>query len=58
MQDFDAAKALFQEILEEYNEEHQSMNLVLFEDALGTHPLFPPIKEPESFKNHPECMQN
>uniref|UniRef100_H2ZL82 Uncharacterized protein n=1 Tax=Ciona savignyi TaxID=51511 RepID=H2ZL82_CIOSA len=34
VQDFDAAKALFQEILEEYNEDHTAMNLVLFEDAL------------------------
>nr|XP_039267660.1 dynein heavy chain 10, axonemal-like [Styela clava] len=34
VQDFDAAKALFQEILEEYNESHTPMNLVLFEDAL------------------------
>ncbi|XP_076804944.1 dynein axonemal heavy chain 10-like [Clavelina lepadiformis] len=34
VQDFDAAKALFQEILEEYNEDHTAMNLVLFDDAL------------------------
>lgn len=35
IQDFEASKALFQEILEEYNESHTPMNLVLFEDALG-----------------------
>jgi len=35
VQDFEAAKALFQEILEEYNENHTAMNLVLFDDALG-----------------------
>ncbi|ELU10552.1 hypothetical protein CAPTEDRAFT_221643 [Capitella teleta] len=34
IQDFEAAKALFQEILEEYNERHTPMNLVLFDDAL------------------------
>jgi dynein heavy chain len=34
IQDFEAAKALFQEILEEYNEKHTPMNLVLFDDAL------------------------
>ncbi|ESO91629.1 hypothetical protein LOTGIDRAFT_122204, partial [Lottia gigantea] len=34
VQDYDASKALFQEILEEYNESHTPMNLVLFDDAL------------------------
>nr|DBA23158.1 TPA: hypothetical protein GDO54_014099 [Pyxicephalus adspersus] len=34
IQDYDAAKALFQEILEEYNESRTKMNLVLFDDAL------------------------
>ncbi|NXX13493.1 DYH10 protein, partial [Podargus strigoides] len=34
IQDYDAAKALFQEILEEYNEVNSKMNLVLFDDAL------------------------
>ncbi|XP_067084612.1 dynein axonemal heavy chain 10 [Osmerus mordax] len=34
IQDYDAAKALFQEILEEYNENKTCMNLVLFDDAL------------------------
>ncbi|XP_077995609.1 dynein axonemal heavy chain 10-like isoform X2 [Glandiceps talaboti] len=34
IQDYDAAKALFQEILEEYNDNHTAMNLVLFDDAL------------------------
>ncbi|KFZ50352.1 Dynein heavy chain 10, axonemal, partial [Antrostomus carolinensis] len=34
IQDYDAAKALFQEILEEYNEFNTKMNLVLFDDAL------------------------
>ncbi|XP_071945421.1 dynein axonemal heavy chain 10-like [Antedon mediterranea] len=34
LQDYNAAKALFQEIMEEYNDNHTSMNLVLFEDAL------------------------
>ncbi|XP_054248884.1 dynein axonemal heavy chain 10 [Indicator indicator] len=34
IQDYDAAKAVFQEILEEYNEFHTKMNLVLFNDAL------------------------
>ncbi|KAM9858629.1 dynein axonemal heavy chain 10 [Aulostomus maculatus] len=34
MQDYDASKALFQEILEEYNENKSRMNLVLFDDAL------------------------
>ncbi|CAL8247788.1 unnamed protein product [Merluccius merluccius] len=34
IQDYDAAKALFQEILEEYNETKSKMNLVLFDDAL------------------------
>ncbi|KAG8456021.1 hypothetical protein GDO86_001999 [Hymenochirus boettgeri] len=34
IQDYDAAKALFQEILEEYNENKTKMNLVLFDDAL------------------------
>ncbi|KAL7986703.1 hypothetical protein Chor_012986 [Crotalus horridus] len=34
IQDYDAAKALFQEILEEYNEVNTKMNLVLFDDAL------------------------
>ncbi|XP_064322361.1 dynein axonemal heavy chain 10 [Phalacrocorax carbo] len=34
VQDYDAAKALFQEILEEYNEVNIKMNLVLFDDAL------------------------
>ncbi|TRY94050.1 hypothetical protein DNTS_011956 [Danionella cerebrum] len=32
--DYDASKALFQEILEEYNENKSRMNLVLFDDAL------------------------
>ncbi|XP_009299843.1 dynein axonemal heavy chain 10 [Danio rerio] len=32
--DYDASKALFQEILEEYNENKTKMNLVLFDDAL------------------------
>ncbi|XP_043835576.1 dynein axonemal heavy chain 10 [Dromiciops gliroides] len=34
IQDYEAAKALFQEILEEYNEANTKMNLVLFDDAL------------------------
>ncbi|XP_010134250.1 PREDICTED: dynein heavy chain 10, axonemal, partial [Buceros rhinoceros silvestris] len=34
VQDYDAAKAIFQEILEEYNEFNTKMNLVLFDDAL------------------------
>uniref|UniRef100_G3SMY8 Dynein axonemal heavy chain 10 n=1 Tax=Loxodonta africana TaxID=9785 RepID=G3SMY8_LOXAF len=34
IQDYEAAKALFQEILEEYNEGNTKMNLVLFDDAL------------------------
>ncbi|XP_034494845.1 dynein heavy chain 10, axonemal isoform X4 [Ailuropoda melanoleuca] len=34
IQDYEAAKALFQEILEEYNESNPRMNLVLFDDAL------------------------
>ncbi|KAK2902109.1 hypothetical protein Q8A73_011855 [Channa argus] len=34
IQDYDASKALFQEILEEYNENQSRMNLVLFDDAL------------------------
>ncbi|XP_033947329.1 dynein axonemal heavy chain 10 [Pseudochaenichthys georgianus] len=34
IQDYDASKALFQEILEEYNENKSRMNLVLFVDAL------------------------
>ncbi|MBZ3878788.1 Dynein heavy chain 10, axonemal [Sciurus carolinensis] len=34
IQDYEAAKALFQEILEEYNEINTRMNLVLFDDAL------------------------
>ncbi|XP_074640231.1 dynein axonemal heavy chain 10-like [Tubulanus polymorphus] len=34
IQDYEAAKALFQEILEEYNERYTAMNLVLFDDAL------------------------
>ncbi|XP_076453104.1 dynein axonemal heavy chain 10-like [Babylonia areolata] len=34
VQDYEATKALFQEILEDYNENHTPMNLVLFDDAL------------------------
>ncbi|CAF1634888.1 unnamed protein product, partial [Didymodactylos carnosus] len=34
IQDYDAAKALFEEILQEYNEQYTRMNLVLFDDAL------------------------
>ncbi|NXE97067.1 DYH10 protein, partial [Menura novaehollandiae] len=34
IQDYDVAKALFQEILDDYNEFHIKMNLVLFDDAL------------------------
>ncbi|KAM8866758.1 dynein axonemal heavy chain 10 isoform 2-T2 [Synchiropus picturatus] len=34
LQDYEALKALFQEILEEYNENKPRMNLVLFDDAL------------------------
>ncbi|CAF0863178.1 unnamed protein product [Rotaria sordida] len=34
IQDYDAAKALFDEILQEYNEQNTRMSLVLFEDAL------------------------
>uniref|UniRef100_A0A8C6RAH3 Dynein, axonemal, heavy chain 10 n=1 Tax=Nannospalax galili TaxID=1026970 RepID=A0A8C6RAH3_NANGA len=34
IQDYEAAKALFEEILEEYNETNTRMNLVLFDDAL------------------------
>ncbi|XP_027024931.2 dynein axonemal heavy chain 10 isoform X2 [Tachysurus fulvidraco] len=34
IQDYDACKALFQELLEEYNENKTKMNLVLFDDAL------------------------
>ncbi|XP_019604311.2 dynein axonemal heavy chain 10 [Rhinolophus sinicus] len=34
IQDYEAAKALFQELLEEYNESNTKMNLVLFDDAL------------------------
>ncbi|XP_057295129.1 dynein axonemal heavy chain 10-like [Hydractinia symbiolongicarpus] len=32
--DYEAAKALFEEILEEYNVDHNTLNLVLFDDAL------------------------
>ncbi|EDO35852.1 predicted protein [Nematostella vectensis] len=32
--DYDATKAIFEEILEEYNMDHAPMNLVLFDDAL------------------------
>ncbi|ESN91800.1 hypothetical protein HELRODRAFT_96436 [Helobdella robusta] len=34
LQDFEAVKALFQEILDEYNDKQTPMNLVLFDDAL------------------------
>uniref|UniRef100_A0A2K5DJP1 Dynein axonemal heavy chain 10 n=1 Tax=Aotus nancymaae TaxID=37293 RepID=A0A2K5DJP1_AOTNA len=34
IQDYEAARALLQEILEEYNESKHKMNLVLFDDAL------------------------
>lgn len=34
MQDYDAAKALFEQILQEYNEQNTPMNLVLFDDAV------------------------
>ncbi|XP_031362138.1 dynein axonemal heavy chain 10 [Lonchura striata] len=34
IQDYDLAKALFKEILDDYNEYHIKMNLVLFDDAL------------------------
>ncbi|NWH62016.1 DYH10 protein, partial [Geococcyx californianus] len=34
IQDYDAANALFQEVLEEYNKFNIKMNLVLFDDAL------------------------
>ncbi|XP_019718448.1 dynein heavy chain 10, axonemal-like [Hippocampus comes] len=34
LQDYEASKALFQEILEEYNDRMSRMNLVLFDDAL------------------------
>ncbi|XP_021567645.1 dynein heavy chain 10, axonemal [Carlito syrichta] len=34
VQDYEAVKALFQEILEEYNESNTKMNLVLFDNAL------------------------
>ncbi|GFS12625.1 dynein heavy chain 10, axonemal [Elysia marginata] len=34
IQDYEACKAVFQEILEEYNESNTPMNLVLFDDAL------------------------
>jgi dynein heavy chain len=34
IQDYDAARGLFGEILEEYNEKYNPMNLVLFDDAL------------------------
>uniref|UniRef100_A0A3Q3B280 Dynein axonemal heavy chain 10 n=1 Tax=Kryptolebias marmoratus TaxID=37003 RepID=A0A3Q3B280_KRYMA len=34
IQDYDASKAMFEEILEEYNETKTRMNLVLFDDAL------------------------
>ena len=34
IQDFDAAKGLFAEILQDYNEKNTAMNLVLFDDAL------------------------
>ncbi|KFP31699.1 Dynein heavy chain 10, axonemal, partial [Colius striatus] len=34
IQDYDAAKVLFQEILEVYNEVNRKVNLVLFDDAL------------------------
>ncbi|KAM4891097.1 dynein axonemal heavy chain 10 [Sylvia borin] len=34
IQDYDVAKALFKEILDDYNEYHIKMNLVLFDDAL------------------------
>ncbi|XP_072908128.1 dynein axonemal heavy chain 10 [Hemitrygon akajei] len=34
LQDYEAAKALFQEILEEYNELKSQLNLVLFDDAV------------------------
>jgi len=32
--DYEATKALFEEILEEYNVDHNTLNLVLFDDAL------------------------
>ncbi|XP_075256614.1 dynein axonemal heavy chain 10-like [Convolutriloba macropyga] len=34
VQDFEASKAVFQTLLEEYNEQYTAMNLVLFDDAL------------------------
>ncbi|XP_035829687.1 dynein heavy chain 10, axonemal isoform X2 [Aplysia californica] len=34
IQDYEACKAVFQEILEDYNESNTPMNLVLFDDAL------------------------
>jgi dynein heavy chain, axonemal len=34
MQDYDASKALFDQILQEYNETNTPMNLVLFDDAV------------------------
>ncbi|XP_076363131.1 dynein heavy chain at 89D isoform X2 [Tachypleus tridentatus] len=34
IQDYEAAKCLFQEILEEYNERYTTMNLVLFDNAV------------------------
>jgi dynein heavy chain len=34
IQDYEAARGLFDEILEEYNENHKRMNLVLFDNAL------------------------
>jgi dynein heavy chain len=34
MQDYEASKALFDQILQEYNEQNTAMNLVLFDDAV------------------------
>ncbi|XP_028270606.1 dynein heavy chain 10, axonemal isoform X2 [Parambassis ranga] len=34
IQDYESSKAMFQQILEEYNETNSKMNLVLFDDAL------------------------
>jgi dynein heavy chain len=34
VQDYEATKAIFDEIMSEYNESHNPMNLVLFDDAL------------------------
>ena len=34
MQDYEAAKAVFTSLLEEYNDRYTQMNLVLFDDAL------------------------